>query len=198
LGIGPRDLWPFGSKKTEEQKAAENLALVNESVQNFKHAHEVAVRLYRQGKLPEKLRKKHVELRDKINNQLLIKIMNSVSPQEYLEIHNYLANVRKDVGLEIAPLLLAIGGIIALSALTGAAALAKESFNHAKELDLVESGQITGEQYAEIQKERDKGGGDSWIQKLFGIDLMPIAVGGVLIFFGPQILSMIQSRRKKS
>jgi len=197
LGI---DLWPFGKKKTDAEKAAETLAYINKAIQDFKRAHEAAVILYRAGQLSEKLRKKHVELRDKINNQLLIKIMNAVSPQEYLEIHNYLANVRKDVGLAIAPLILLGVGILIVSALYSTAKeVSKAVENHGKEVqaELLQSGKLSKEEYLELQKQRDSSGGDSWLQKLTGIDPAPLVLGGVLIFFGPQILSMIQSARKK-
>ena len=184
----------FGGGQTDEQKAAENLANINKAVQEFKRAHEIAVALYRKGQLPDDLRRKHVELRDKINNTL-VSIMNNVSPQEYLAIHNFFADVRKDVGLAILPLII-IGGVLVVASLVGTAALYKSAQNHTKELELVAAGKLTPAELISL-REKDSGGGSNWIEKLTGINPMYLAVGALAIFFAPQIVSQLQKAFKK-
>jgi len=191
--MGDLGIWPFSSK-SDEEKARENLVNMNQAIDNFRRAHEIAVALYQAGQLPDKLRDKHVKMRDKINSKL-VTIMNAVTPEEYLDIHNYLANVRADVGLGILPLvILGIAGIAALAALGGTAALLKDSFNHAKELELVASGKAP----ADILKKPESKG---TIEKLLGFDpKLLLLVGGAIVvapWVIPYVKRAIQSARKK-
>jgi len=186
--IGEVGFWPFSSK-SDEEKARENLANLNQAIDNFRRAHEIAVELYQAGQLPDKLRDRHVKMRDKINGKL-VSIMNAVTPEEYLEIHNYLANVRQDVGLGLVPLIiLGIVGISALAALGGTAALLKDSFNHAKELELVASGKAPADI---LKKEEGKG----TIEKLLGFDPRLLVLGGLALVVAPWVFPMVKDAFK--
>lgn len=172
---------PWG--KSDEEKAAETISNVNQAVEQFRQAHEKAVALYQAGLLSDKLRQRHVELRDDLNN-LLVKIFDAVSPQEYLDIHNYLAQVRSDVGLGLAPLI--IIGAIALVAAAAATAVTvnRNITKHNKELD-VEIAKIDlvqqGKASPDIINKGNGGNGKSFFEEIFGIDPKLLMAAALLV-----------------
>lgn len=195
LGFDPFGLWRLGPLfgKSDEQKAAETIANINQAVNEFKEAHQKAVALYWAGLLSDKLREKHVELRDDLNG-LLIKLFDAVSPEEYLEIHNYLARVREDVGLGLAPLLI-IGGIALVAAAMGGAITVnraitshnKDLENEMAKIEMVQSG------IAPVSILEEKEGG-SFFEKLFGIDPMMIGAAVLAIAMAPTAFKYIKRK----
>jgi len=193
LGLDWPSWTPWG--KTDEQKAAETIANINQAIDQFRQAHEKAIALYNAGLLTEKTRQKHVELRDKLNN-LLIKIFDAVSPEEYLEIHNYLANVRADVGLGIAPLLI-IGGIALVAAVAVTAiTVNRQITEHNKELEteiqkieLVRQGKAP----AKILDEKPSAD-ESIIEKLLGVSPAMIIGAVAVVALAPGAIKYIKGK----
>lgn len=195
LGADPFGLWRFGLLfgKSDEQKAAEAMANINQAVNEFKEAHDKAVALYQAGLLSDRLRDRHVKLRDDLNG-LLIKIFDAVSPEEYLEIHNYLARVREEVGLGLAPLAI-IGGIVFVAAVAGTAITVnraitshnKDLENEMAKIEMVQGGMAP----ASILEEKES---KPFFEKLFGIDPMMIGAAVLAIALAPTAFKYVKGR----